>query len=110
LFAHSTAIDPLAQGDIIEDCPLVGLNLAVLPFELNDPATKWWTARVIVLTQECDLAQTLTSHKTNSFRPETSRGYASELQPGKRSELPGRFSVAACKDWAGFLRWRLRFG
>ncbi|HKI20302.1 MAG TPA: hypothetical protein VKA15_20600, partial [Isosphaeraceae bacterium] len=34
-----------------------GLNLAVLPFDLNDPATKWWTTRVIVLTQSCDLAQ-----------------------------------------------------
>jgi hypothetical protein len=33
------------------------LNVAVLPVDLNDPATKWWTARVIVLTQACDLAQ-----------------------------------------------------
>jgi hypothetical protein len=33
------------------------LNLAVPPLDLKDPATKWWTARVIVLTQACDLAQ-----------------------------------------------------
>jgi hypothetical protein len=48
----------LTQGDVIDDCPLVGLNLAVLPLDLNEPTTKWWTARVIVLTQACDLAQT----------------------------------------------------
>ncbi len=36
---------------------MVGLNLAVLPLDFNDPAAKWWTARVIVLTQACDLAQ-----------------------------------------------------
>jgi hypothetical protein len=57
VFAHSAPTDPLTQGDVIEDCPLVGLNLAVLPLNLNDPATKWWTASVIVLTQACDLAQ-----------------------------------------------------
>ncbi len=49
MFAHSAASDPLTQGDVIEDCPLVGLNLAVLPLDFNEPATKWWTARVIEL-------------------------------------------------------------
>ncbi len=58
MFVRSAASDPLTQGDVIEDCPLVGLNLAALPLDLNDPATKWWTSRVIVLTQACDLAQT----------------------------------------------------
>jgi hypothetical protein len=57
MFARSAASDPLTQGDVIEDCPLVGLNLAALPVDSNDPATKWWTSRVIVLTQACDLAQ-----------------------------------------------------
>jgi hypothetical protein len=57
MVARSAASDPLTQGDVIEDCPMVGLNVAVLPLDLNDPATKWWTARVIVLTQACDLAQ-----------------------------------------------------
>ncbi len=28
---------------------MVGLNLAVLPLDFNEPATKWWTARVIEL-------------------------------------------------------------
>ena len=45
MFARSAASDPLTQGDVIEDCPLVGLNVAVLPVDLNAPATKWWTAQ-----------------------------------------------------------------
>jgi hypothetical protein len=57
MFAQSSERDPLTQGDVIEDCPLVGLNLAVRPLDLSDPPTKWWTTRVIVLTQACDLAQ-----------------------------------------------------
>jgi|ERR1051325_7928956 hypothetical protein len=57
MFARSAAGDPLTQGDVIEDCPLVGLSLASLPVDLSEPATKWWTSRVIVLTQACDLAQ-----------------------------------------------------
>jgi hypothetical protein len=57
MFARLAATDPLTQGDLIADCPLVGLNLASSPLDLNDPPTKWWTARVIVLTQACDLAQ-----------------------------------------------------
>lgn len=57
MLTRPAASDPLTQGDIIDDCPLVGLNLGALSFDLNDPATKWWTSRVIVLTQACDLAQ-----------------------------------------------------
>jgi len=57
MFARLSANDPVAQGDLIEDCPLVGLNLTSAPLDLNDPATKWWPARVIILTQTCDLAQ-----------------------------------------------------
>jgi hypothetical protein len=57
MFAQSSARDPLTQGDLIDDCPLVGLNLTALPIDLTNPPTKWWTTRVIVLTQACDLAQ-----------------------------------------------------
>ncbi len=60
MFARLSASDPLTQGDVIDDCPLVGLNFATLPLDLNDPPTQGWTARVIVLTQACDLAQTKT--------------------------------------------------
>lgn len=58
MFVRPAANEPLTQGDLIDDCPLVGLNLTSSPLDLNDPPTKWWTARVIVLTQACDLAQT----------------------------------------------------
>src|SRR6266478_436425 len=57
MYARLAASDPLTQGDLIEHCPLVGLNLASAPLDLNDPPTKWWPARVLVLTQACDLAQ-----------------------------------------------------
>ena len=50
MFARSATSDPLTQGDLIEDCPLVGLDLASSPLDLNDPPTKWWTSRIIVLT------------------------------------------------------------
>ncbi len=57
MFIRSAATTPLTQGDIIEDCPLVGMNLSALPLDLQNPPIKWWTSRVIVLTQACDLAQ-----------------------------------------------------
>ena len=57
MFARVSTTDPLTQGDLIEDCPLVSLDLAVSPLDMSDPPTKWWTARALVLTQACDLAQ-----------------------------------------------------
>src|SRR6266508_381972 len=57
MFALVGPHEPLTQGDLIEDCPLVSFNLTASPLDLNDPPTKWWTERVIVLTQACDLAQ-----------------------------------------------------
>jgi hypothetical protein len=47
--------DPLSQGDIIEDCPVFGLEVSQSEPDLQaEPAR--WTERVIVLTQACDLA------------------------------------------------------
>jgi len=60
MFARLAVSDPLSQGDLIEDCPLVGLSLGTLPFDLTDPPMKWWTARIVVLTQSCDLVQAKT--------------------------------------------------
>jgi len=57
MFTRLAISDPLTQGDLIDDCPLVGLDLTSTPLDWNDPPTKWWTARVIILTQACDLAQ-----------------------------------------------------
>jgi hypothetical protein len=57
MFQVPSPTEPLWQGDLIEDCPLVGFNVASMPLDLNDPPTKWWTMRMIILTQSCDLAQ-----------------------------------------------------
>ena len=57
MFAHAATSDPLMQGDLINDCPLVSFNLTSGPIDWNDPPTKWWPARVIILTQACDLAR-----------------------------------------------------
>ena len=48
---------PLTQGDILDECPLVGLNVAEPPSDLRNIPVKRWLARVIVLTQACDLSQ-----------------------------------------------------
>lgn len=40
MFARTSPNDPLTQGDRIEDCPLVGLNLASPPLDLSDPPLK----------------------------------------------------------------------
>lgn len=57
MFVRPAGNDPLTQGDLLDDCPLVGLNVSSSPVDLRDPPMRWWTAQVIVLTQACDLAQ-----------------------------------------------------
>lgn len=57
MFVLASPSEPLTQGDLFEDYPLVGLNQASMPLDMNDPPIKWWTSRVIVLTQSCDLVQ-----------------------------------------------------
>lgn len=48
--------EPLGQGDVIEDCPIFALAESATGIDLKAPATRW-EARVIVLTQACDLVQ-----------------------------------------------------
>ena len=57
MFAQVAPSDPLTQGDLIDDCPLVSFDLTSSPLDWNDPPTKWWTRRVVILTQACDLAR-----------------------------------------------------
>ncbi len=57
MFATSASQAPLTQGDLFDDCPLVGLNVGTVPVDLTNTTVKWWIARVIVLSQACDLAQ-----------------------------------------------------
>jgi hypothetical protein len=50
------ADESLSQGDIFDECPLFRLHVSEDGIDLAaDPAR--WSARVIVLTQACDLAQ-----------------------------------------------------
>jgi hypothetical protein len=56
MFILPASEEPLTQGDIINECPLVGLD-ATEPLDLRNVPVQRWRARVIVLTQACDLAQ-----------------------------------------------------
>lgn len=57
MFAASQSSDPLTQGDILADCPLIVFDTTQ---PTNDPSNiplKRWRSTVVVLTQACDLAQ-----------------------------------------------------
>jgi hypothetical protein len=58
IYATPAADDALTQGDMLDDCPIFGLEPAAA-----DPnaAPARWDERVIVLTQACDLAQAKTT-------------------------------------------------
>jgi hypothetical protein len=57
MFIVPASESPMTQGDILTECPLVGLDATEPPGDpRNIPVQRWW-ARVIVLTQACDLAQ-----------------------------------------------------
>ena len=51
-----TADQPLTQGDVIDDCPLFRLPVSANAPDLSANPLRW-NARVVVLTQACDLAQ-----------------------------------------------------
>ena len=57
MFVVPSLDSPLTQGDVIEECSLVGLNVTEPLSDLRNIPVKRWLARVIVLTQACDLAQ-----------------------------------------------------
>ncbi len=57
MFARVKLDAALTQGDLIENCPLVSIHTGADALNLSDPAIYWWPARVVVLTQSCDLAQ-----------------------------------------------------
>src|SRR5438876_979915 len=52
--------EPLSQDDILDSCPIFGLEAAVAGVDLDAPPARWWE-RVLVLTQACDLAQMKTT-------------------------------------------------
>ena len=57
MFIVPPSDSPLTQGDILDECPLVGLNATNPPSDLRTIPGKRWFARIIVLTQACDLVQ-----------------------------------------------------
>jgi hypothetical protein len=57
MFTIPAVADPLTQGDLFDDCPLVSLSSDRAPIDLHAMGVQRWHSRVIVLTQACDLAQ-----------------------------------------------------
>ncbi len=60
MYAAPTADEPLSQGDVLDACPIFGLETSAGAVDL-EAAPARWRERVIVLTQACDLAQTKTT-------------------------------------------------
>src|SRR5712692_10298577 len=60
MYVVPTPEEPLSQGDILDACPIFGLEAPVGGVDL-DAAPARWRERVFVLTQACDLAQTKTT-------------------------------------------------
>src|SRR5262249_3578302 len=59
MYAVPAPDEPLSQADILDACPIFGLETAAGVDMGAAPAR--WQERVIVLTQACDLAQTKTT-------------------------------------------------
>jgi hypothetical protein len=57
IYAAPTPDEPLTQADILDACPIFGLDVTGPAADLSAEPSRW-QERVIVLTQACDLAQT----------------------------------------------------
>ncbi|MBI1913663.1 MAG: hypothetical protein HYS12_02740 [Planctomycetes bacterium] len=60
LYATPAPEERLSQGDILDACPIFGVEVPTTGVDL-DAAPARWRERVVVLTQACDLAQTKTT-------------------------------------------------
>lgn len=60
LYLAPAVDEPLSQGDILDDCPIFGLDVSAGSVDLSAAPARW-SERVVVLTQACDLAQTKTT-------------------------------------------------
>lgn len=56
MYATPPVEEPLTQGDMLDCCPIFGLEVPASGVDL-DASPARWRERVIVLTQACDLAQ-----------------------------------------------------
>jgi hypothetical protein len=57
MFTVPSPFEPLTQGDLFEDCPLVSLLPDPVATDIAAIPVQRWYSRVIALTQACDLAQ-----------------------------------------------------
>jgi hypothetical protein len=60
IYATPASDEPLSQGDVLDSCPIFGLETPTGAVDL-DFAPARWRERIIILTQACDLAQTKTT-------------------------------------------------
>ena len=78
--------EPLSQGDLLDGCPLDRLAEGENTADLDAEPLRW-TARVIVLTQACDLAQA-----------KTTKVLVAMLQPVQRLVDKGVLKASAVRD------------
>ena len=55
MYQRPRSEEPVSQGDILDDCPLLLWEIG--PLETAEPEPATIRARVVILTQACDLAQ-----------------------------------------------------
>jgi hypothetical protein len=60
IYGRPSPEQSLTQGDIIDGCPIFGLDAMQEPVDLDAEPTRW-RVRVLVLTQACDLANAKTT-------------------------------------------------
>jgi hypothetical protein len=60
MYATPTFDEPLSQGDVLDSCPIFGLEMPAGVVDLDASPTRW-RERIIILTQACDLTQTKTT-------------------------------------------------
>src|SRR5438105_1776188 len=60
MYETAAPAEILSQGDVIDDCPLITIQIWP-PDSGPNIASETWTIRVVVLTQACDLAQDKTT-------------------------------------------------
>jgi hypothetical protein len=117
MYAVPSSAEPPSQADIIDGCPIFGLDIAATDVDI-DAAPARWSERVIVLTQACDMAQaktakvlvalvhpaqTLVEHgilKAPTIRDQVRRGmaYGWYFLPGAPSPIPLPESIVDLHD------------
>jgi hypothetical protein len=80
MYAAPAPEEPLSQGDILDSCPIFGLEVPAGGVDL-DAAPARWRERVIVLTQACDLALERSASPVLDLFLAGDEGQGSEVRP-----------------------------